>query len=208
MSSFVVISDTHCLHDQLNLPLADFLIHAGDFSGRGKLDEIQNFMSWFSSQPHKHKILIAGNHDFLAEDNPALFRSMIPENVIYLEDEGVEIEEIKFWGSPVTPWFYDWAFNRQRGKEIKAYWDKIPADIDILITHGPAFGFGDKTFRGDLAGCKDLLDAVERTKPKYHIFGHIHEGHGISKNNYTTFINGSNVDYKYRLINAPLPFEF
>ena len=204
MTELILISDTHCLHKDLHLPAGDILIHAGDFSSRGREHEIVDFLNWFSSQPHQYKILIAGNHDFLAERNPKAFRSLIPKNVIYLEDSGTEIQGIKFWGSPITPWFYDWAFNRRRGAEIKSYWDLIPNDTEVLITHGPPFGFGDLTFHQDQVGCRDLLEAVKAIKPKLHIFGHIHEAYEISKTDNIIFVNASNTNLQYQLVNPAI----
>ena len=50
-------------------------------------------------------------------------------HIIFLNDSGCVLENIKIWGSPVQPWFYDWAFNRTRGAEIKKHWDLIPKDL-------------------------------------------------------------------------------
>src|SRR6185369_10981605 len=115
---------------------SDILIHAGDFTRRGKQDEVADFLQWYSTQPQKYKILIGGNHDFLLEKQPDVFKTMLPSNIIYLENDTVEIEGLRFWGSPITPYFFDWAFNRQRGDDIKKYWDMIPDNTDIIITHG------------------------------------------------------------------------
>ena len=158
----VCISDTHDKHNQLELPDGDMLIHAGDVSSQGKQIQVEAFLKWFSAQPHKHKIFIAGNHDFFFERMPEDYiQSLIPENVIYLNDSGVTIEGLKIWGSPVQPWFYDWAFNRKRGKDIRKHWDLIPTNTDILITHGPPFGILDATNSGEKVGCEDLLDVVQ-----------------------------------------------
>ncbi|MBC7863141.1 MAG: metallophosphoesterase, partial [Bacteroidia bacterium] len=110
-----LISDTHTKHASLKLPGGDLLIHSGDVSSRGKGDEIKNFLDWFSKQNYTHKVFIAGNHDFYFEQvHEGIIKNAIPENVIYLNDSCCEIEGVKIWGSPVQPWFYDWAFNRSR----------------------------------------------------------------------------------------------
>ena len=96
----VFISDTHLKHGYLKVPAGDLLIHAGDFSARGRVNEVATFLDWFSSQPHRHKVFIAGNHDFLAEEQPGLFRGMIPDNLIYLEDSGTTINGLRIWGQP------------------------------------------------------------------------------------------------------------
>lgn len=197
-----VISDTHGKHEQLELPpVTDMIIHAGDFSNVGRLPEIQSFLDWYTTLPHAYKLLVGGNHDFLLERSPAIFQSLLPDNIIYLENEAIEIEGIRFWGSPITPFFFNWAFNRHRGPKIQRYWNKIPEDVDVLITHGPPKGFGDVTVRGDVVGCEDLLDRVLEVKPKYHIYGHIHEGYGIYPTKHTTFVNASNMDEKYQMVN-------
>jgi len=204
------ISDTHGQHrsSKLQLPNSEIIIHAGDFTSMGTLAQVNDFLEWYSELPHTHKVLIGGNHDFLLEQNPSLFKSLLPSNIVYLEDNAIEIEGIKIWGSPITPWFYDWAFNRRRGEDIQRYWEQIPDDVDILVTHGPPYGFGDRTSRGDLVGCEDLLEAVQRVKPKYHVFGHIHEAYGITQNDATTFINASCLNLQYQMVNAPVCIEF
>jgi 3',5'-cyclic AMP phosphodiesterase CpdA len=193
----VLISDTHNQHDGLELPDGDLLIHAGDFSGRGLQSEVLSFLNWFGKQRHRHKVLIAGNHDFLAEKNPALFESFVPEGVIYLNDSGCEIEGFKIWGSPVQPWFYDWAFNRQRGAEIAQHWALIPEDTDILITHGPAHGILDKVENGPHVGCEELLKRIEGIQPMLHVCGHIHEAHGEILKGNTKFVNASVLNARY-----------
>ena len=206
MKKIVCISDTHGQHRSLNLPEGDILIHAGDISRVGKLNEIIEFNSWLGTLNYKHKIIIAGNHDFIFENEYNLAKSLIT-NAIYLEDSGVEIEGIKFWGSPVSPRFYDWAFNRDRGEDIKKHWDKIPKNIDVLITHGPPYGVLDKTVSGENVGCEDLLSKIQEIKPKFSIFGHIHEGYGIFKDKGITFINACSLNERYKIKHDPIVFE-
>jgi len=190
------------------MPETDMLIHAGDLSSRGTISEITKFLDWFKSLPIKHKIFIGGNHDFLLEKQPAVFRQMLTNDFVYLEDEMIEIDGIKIWGSPITPYFFNWAFNRERGSQIRKYWEAIPSDIDILVTHGPALGIGDKTARGEAVGCEDLLAAIKRVQPAYHVFGHIHEAYGIKEEAGTTFINASVVNLAYQVVNAPVVIDF
>jgi Icc-related predicted phosphoesterase len=203
----------------------DILIFAGDCSSRGYFHEIADFTNWFSKQPAKHKVMIAGNHDFGFEkvanfdenkprssrENVPSIEDIIPDNITYLNDEGTEILGLKIWGSPIQPWFHNWAFNRQRGKDIKKHWDMIPNDTDILITHGPPKGFGDllvpkfqRSGEDPHVGCQDLLEAIERVKPKINVFGHIHEGYGKTETTDTTFINASCLDDNYSPVNPPI----
>ncbi len=205
----VFISDTHGQHGQLNLPAGDIIIHCGDVSKRGGKTEIQTFLNWFAGLDFQYKIFIAGNHDFFFEDaQKDEIENLIPENIIYLNDSGITVEGIKIWGSPVQPWFYDWAFNRKRGKEIKKHWDLIPADTDILITHGPPFQILDKTKSGEYVGCEDLLYRVTETSIRVHAFGHIHEAYGEIKKEETTFINASVLDERYNLCHEPIVYIY
>lgn len=204
----VAISDTHGSHATLNLPKGDVLIHAGDISKRGEVSETKDFMEWLKNLDFEHKIFIAGNHDFFFEKKSKReVDAMIPNGVTYLNDSGIEVNGIRIWGSPITPWFFAWAFNRRRGEKIRSHWNMIPPRTDVLITHGPPYGILDQTNFGNRAGCKDLLEKVKELKPKYHIFGHIHEGYGQKAVGETTYINASVVDAGYEVVNSPVVFE-
>ncbi|MCP4520162.1 MAG: metallophosphoesterase [Cytophagales bacterium] len=206
----VMISDTHGKHHDIQLPTGDILLHAGDVSRSGKKTQIQDFLLWFSKQDFTHKIFIAGNHDFFFEKaSLEEIKSIIPENVIYLNDSGIEIEGIKIWGSPIQPWFYDWAFNRQRGEDIQKHWDLIPKDTQVLITHGPPLGILDRTIHGQEVGCENLTNTIQQLKKlKIHLFGHIHEGYGMKQQSNITFVNASVLDVSYQLGHEILTFDF
>jgi Icc-related predicted phosphoesterase len=209
MPKVVCISDTHNLHSKIKIPECDILIHAGDATGRGTFQEITSFLFWFSQQPAKHKVLAWGNHDILAEDDSSLVRMIISEHpsITYLENSEATVMGLRIWGSPWTPRFFDWAFNADPDKLIEV-WSSIPDGIDILVTHGPPFGILDETEEGNLIGCKILLHEVQtRVRPRYHVFGHDHEGYGVKLVGETTFINASCCDRKYRPVNPPIIFE-
>jgi Icc-related predicted phosphoesterase len=201
----VCISDTH--NREITVPDGDLVIHAGDATMGGTLDEIAGFNAWFSTLPHKHKIFIAGNHDWLFETQPATARKLLDSDIIYLQDSGVNIEGFAIYGSPWQPRFYDWAFNLNRGREMAEKWELIPAQTDILITHGPPSGILDLTMQDDHAGCEELIKKVSEIAPRVHIFGHIHEGYGILERSGTRFVNASNCDERYRLVNAPIVLD-
>ena len=203
----VLISDTHGQHHQLELPEADVLIHAGDFTRTGKPFQAQDFLLWLERQPHRHKIFVAGNHDFICEEEPELFRSWVPDNCIYLEDQLAEVEGLRIWGSPVTPRFFDWAFNRDRGEVICQHWSKIPDGLDVLVTHGPPGGVLDRTVQGEHTGCEDLRRHIEKARPRISVFGHIHESHGRMRLGDTEFFNASVLDESYRMVNPPFVVE-
>jgi Icc-related predicted phosphoesterase len=205
---FVAISDTHGQHEKLVLPPGDVLLHAGDVSVKGTEAQVIDFLHWFAAQDYRYKIFIAGNHDFFFEraSSEAVAR-LIPAGVTYLNDSGVTIEGIHIWGSPVSPWFFDWAFNRHRGADIQQHWNLIPPQTDILITHGPVMGVLDKTIRGQQVGCEDLLNTMEKVNPRVHLCGHIHEAYGMHKEKSTLYINASVLNIKYELVNAPIVFS-
>lgn len=186
------ISDTHGRHEQVVIPEGtDMLIHAGDFSNT-KLpamnhNEVINFLMWLQQQPVKYKVIIAGNHDTSIEARFITKKDFKDRGIIYLEHESIEIEGIKIFGSPYTPEYNNWAFNRSRNK-LGRIWDSIPDDTDILITHAPPKGILDSASRdkhlNENVGCSALLKKVLKIQPKYMIFGHIHDN-GDNLNNGT-----------------------
>ncbi|MFT5197136.1 MAG: Icc-related predicted phosphoesterase [Cellvibrionaceae bacterium] len=206
----VLISDTHGLHDRLDVPAGDILLFAGDMADHGTLEEVADFNRFLGELPHKHKIIICGNHDFAFERQPAEAQALIT-NATYLQDEAVTVEGVKIYGSPWQPWFHDWAFNLQRGAEIREKWDLIPADTDILITHGPPMGIGDKTFMGSKVGCEELTKVVKLIQPKIHLFGHIHEAAGQWQIGETLYVNASMapspVSLQRNKVNRPIEIE-
>jgi predicted phosphodiesterase len=214
----LLISDTHNKHNEIPLEQIenkdgsiDMIIHAGDVSSRGTLKEIEDFLSWYDSLNFKYKIFIPGNHDFWFERTTAfVVNEMLQEKyptVTYLHDTNIEIEGIKIHGSGVTPWFYDWAFNRL-GTDIIPHWDKIPLDTDVLITHGGPKHIGSlniTTRSREDVGCPYLYEKLSELKQlKLFVQGHIHEGRGT----YTfaegqLFINASLLNLQYELVNKP-----
>ena len=188
------LSDTHSKHHELcNLPPADIIIHSGDISFAGSENEVMDFIEWFSALPYKYKIFIAGNHD------DCLFGANIdglPENCFYLCNSSVTIDSIKFYGVPM---FMEDAMSGDYDRNIQ----KIPDDTDILITHQPPNGILDCS--GNIHyGDSNLLQMVLKSKPKFHLFGHIHKAYGIEKSEHTIFVNASILSENYELINEPI----
>lgn len=202
----VCLSDTHGLHERLAVPEGDLLIHAGDFTNFGRVAEIERFDRWLGTLPHPHKVVVAGNHDFLFERKPARARALIT-SARYLEDEACEVDGLRLWGSPWQPWFHDWAFNLARGPELASKWALVPDDVDVLVTHGPPAAILDRTHHGQEVGCADLRTALERVRPRLHVFGHIHESSGRVELDGTTFVNASLCDLAYRVRNEPVVVE-
>lgn len=196
----VLISDTHGLHNSIQgLPEGDVLVHAGDFMNSGHdLADIISFNEWLGEQPFKHRVVCCGNHDRYFEDSPSIARSLLT-NAEYLENTGIQVDGVSLWGSPYTPEFLNWAFMYPRGAAAKRYWDQIPADLDVLITHGPPFGILDQSVPpGPHLGCEELLKTVEEKRPRVHVFGHIHGGAGECWNGTTRFVNAAYLNERYK----------
>lgn len=199
------ISDTH-----LAVPFlegGDLLIHAGDLTSRGSRSEVESQLKWIAEQDYRHKVFVPGNHDFLFEKEPAVGRDLCKQyGITLLMNEFVDIEGLKIWGSPVTPYFFNWAFNAF-DDELKRTWKAIPSGIDILVTHGPPYGVMDLTLRGPRAGCRFLREKVLEIKPRVHIFGHIHEGYGQKLEDDIFYINASLMTVRYEPENPAFDFE-
>jgi len=199
----VCLSDTHNLHERLSVPDGDVLLHAGDFTARGTEREVAAFGAFLARLPHRHKVVVAGNHDFLFEKKPARARELLGD-VLYLEDALAQVGPLTVYGSPWQPWFHDWAFNLRRGPELAAKWALVPSGVDVLVTHGPPHGLFDRTVHGEHVGCEELTRALPRIRPRLHLFGHIHEDYGAAQLDGTLAVNACNCDLRYRAVNAPV----
>ncbi|KAJ6260156.1 rhamnogalacturonate lyase [Drechslerella dactyloides] len=181
----VCLSDSHN-HEIQNVPDGDILIHAGDLTNRGTVPEVQAAIDWLDALPHKYKIVIAGNHELCLDssyqerDTAAYYSppdSLNWKSLLYLNDSSAVISipgksrPVKVYGNPWTPKQGNWAFQYLRSED---FWkDKIPADVDILVTHGPP-----RHYLDNHAGCISLLQDIWRVRPKLHVFGHIHSARG------------------------------
>lgn len=225
----LLFSDTHGKESELILPNVevDMAIFAGD-AGTYKnphqnIQSVLNFIDWYASVPNiKHKIWIGGNHCTSIEAGLVDAKTLSKEkNLIYLEDETIEIDGLKIFGSPWTPQFHSWSFNAQRGEEINKHWQLIEPNTDIIITHGPPANcdFLDRCMDGQKVGCSDLTKRIVETKSCFlNIHGHIHEGYGhttkeiMSEDGETverviTFVNASVLNHRYELVNKPWVIE-
>ena len=221
------------------LPGGDLLIHSGDITSLGRKSEVERFVKWFNGiDNYTNKIFIAGNHDMTfdreillrdklahfegrteydtecAEGKPDwldnLLQTGLNHNVFYLENNYVMLDDVKIWGSPITPSFgYGWAFNKNRGYDINQIWNQIPDDTDIVITHGPIYGYCDRTDRGGLnVGCEQLYHRLNEVRPQLHFSGHIHEAYGYRNTDWGYAFNGCNCDLSYLVNNKPMTFEY
>lgn len=207
------ISDTHGMHNYLTVPKGiDMIIHSGDASNYMdpiiNHNEMWDFKEWWNNLEVKYKIYVAGNHDTSIEKGIFSKNNLENnDNSFYLENDEVEIEGLKFYGSPYQPLFGNWSFQRADNKLFKM-WENIPEDTDILITHGPPKGILDlaenRDHKLEYCGDKHLFNRVMQIKPKYHLFGHIHNNgdqinEGMRMYESITFVNSSCVtDRKFK----------
>jgi len=174
----ILISDTHNRWNS-DVPQGDILVHAGDLTHTGAFAELRQGVRWLKSLPHKHKILVAGNHDVCLENilvngkEPELRDFLHP--IVYLRDSGIVLGGLQFWGSPWIP-IYGGGFNIAQD-ELRAKWSKIPDGLEVLVTHTPPKGILDKEDEESI-GCSELGQAIKRVRPRVHAFGHAHQGHG------------------------------
>lgn len=188
------ISDTHAFHGTFpdsRFEGIDLVIHSGDCSNWKdpylNEQEVRNFIEWYKHVPIKNKIYVAGNHDTSIERRMVTPGDFAEAGIIYLENASTIIDGIKFWGSPITPTFYDWAFMKARDKIYKV-WELIPEDTDVLIVHGPPKGIRDLSFNRngelEMCGCLALMKRCYALKDKLKLvaFGHIHNMDGIDYN--------------------------
>src|SRR5690606_2941656 len=148
----IALSDTHNQHKKITIPECDILIHVGDWSSKGTFKETKRFAKWLNEQPSDNIIVVPGNHEIEFERGLPISKDWILDycsRAKILIDDGVEINGYKIWGSPVTPWFHSWAWNRGRGEDIKKHWDLIPNDTDLLLTHGPPVDILDIIYYAD-----------------------------------------------------------
>lgn len=185
----ICLSDTHELHWDVSVPDGDIFVFAGDitfFSGRPSV--IADFDDWLGSLPHPFKVIIPGNHDGVLEQRQ--YQQQIT-NAHLLINSGIELGGLKIWGSPVTP-YADTPFGIPTAEERVEHWKKIPADLDILITHGPPLRVLDSapgTSRHD--GDAELRAAVVAKRPRMHVFGHAHSAYGTLPTQNTLFVNAA-----------------
>lgn len=206
------VSDVHNRWGRLSLPRADVLVVAGDMTMMGTEAELCKMDAYLSAMKDggvfDEVVAIAGNHDWMFQEDPEKARALTPSIDHYLQDSGVEICGMRFWGAPWQPEFGDWAFNLPRGRALAEKWAMIPDDIDILVTHGPPAGILDFVADGPPLGCDDLAERVRQVAPHVHAFGHIHDSYGVHVEGGVKYMNVSICDEAYRPVNEPKVLDF
>ena len=216
------ISDLH--GDYPILKGGDLLIVAGDLTGKDGIAEYYDFICWLmdSKAAYKKKVVIAGNHDVRIQ-NEDWKNDCRNFTFTYLEDSGINFDGLNIWGSPWT-WAFPGinpgctAFTVANEDDLKAKWDLIPENTDILVTHCPPFGYGDYVSRSGRTGSTSLTRRVAHLpRLKLHVFGHIHEGYGVwdfrilkempGGTAGPIFVNAAHMDRNYDPKNKPLRIE-
>ena len=224
----VALSD---LHGHLPaIPACDLLIVAGDVCpdriGRANAREDpgeqkawfdRHVRTWLAESPATHKLLTWGNHDWCGEscsfasDSPAEALSTVLQVVVdqptRVPVNGAAGRTLSVWATPWSNRYLNWAFMKPR-EALAAVYDGIPAGIDILVSHQPPFGHGDRfqharTGEIEHLGSHELLAAIDRIRPRLVICGHMHDGQGRFDYHGTAIYNVSVVNDQYRLIRPP-----
>lgn len=205
----LVLSDTHGKHKQVkNIdPDTDMVIHCGDATNhyiphRNYYEWIR-FIKWFTELPIKYKVYIPGNHDAYLYHHLNDAKDNLPENTFIIDRQFLTIEDITIYGDAYTLPFNNWFFMNDEIQLSRIYNMISDQEVDIVVTHGPPYGIRDLNDKGQHSGSKSLSEYVIKTKPKYHLFGHLHNvGSGIKNNGISviddvTYINASFVDMEH-----------
>jgi Icc-related predicted phosphoesterase len=210
----VALSDTHGQHRMVSVPDGDILIFSGDMTMGGEPWALNDFSEWLAALPHEHKLWTYGNHEWTCDPRNAHYVpgfDCIVQSGRRLGDHQsgtlVKVNGLRIWGSPVHPRFHGWAFGREKGSDIRRYWEQIPLDADVVVTHGPPQGILDANGAGEQCGCPALRDRLSAVRPAVHIFGHIHTRYGVEQRGATRFVNAALLDDKYELVREPIVLE-
>lgn len=235
MTKIICISDMHEQHRDLEIPDGDILLVAGDLTYRGSIRVLADFDQWCGELKRlgkvKEVVMIHGNHDLSSDPKKPEFDPNVQgmfTNCHFLEKSSVEVLGLKIWGSAASPFFCNWGHNYHRGDEIQAVWDIMLKSheekaIDIILAHGPCYKILDTVEREDwtfdplvggklqknkeYVGCKNLLKAVKKIKPKLFCAGHIHQSFGQVTKDGIIFVNASSCDEAYKPVNPPIVIE-
>jgi Icc-related predicted phosphoesterase len=199
----------------VGIPEGDILVHCGDFFTRLRDNRyhwaLQELDAFFARQPHKHKIFVPGNHEIAFRHHSADTVQRSLPHCHYLRDSGVEVEGIRFYGTPWTtsgkiiPRGLGFSTSELT---VKGHWDAIPDNIDVLLTHQPPLNILDLAMAHNGPGhracpvCSKMHSGychwgsywlretiVKRVRPKVHVFGHVHDAAGTKESEGVMFVN-------------------
>lgn len=204
----VALSDTHGKHNQIAVPDGDVLIHCGDITIRDQRATLESFGRWLGTQPHQHILVTWGNHDTVAEESPIEAEQIVQYaagcEIRFLVNRSITIGGRVFYGAPYSNPFGDWAFMPSEAEQDNLF-RAIPANADVVFTHGPPLGFGDRIVSGRQVGSAALRRRLLEVRPRYAFCGHIHEAYGGYETPWGgSVINCSVLDERYRVAHAPV----
>ncbi len=218
------------LHGRLpDVPACDLLLVAGDVcphagggapvGGRADLSHQAEwlggpFRDWLDRVPARAVVATWGNHDFVGQRAPG----RVPAGLRWtlLVDAAATVLGVTVYGCPWSLHFHDWAFNAPppdpAGEAfLAAQLAGVPAGTDVLLTHGPPLGHGDRTADGRRVGSAAVVECAGRVGLPLVVTGHIHEAYGrtelVTPAGVTAVLNASVVDRQYRLANRPIEFD-
>ena len=217
----MIIDCIGCLHGHYpKLDGGGLLIVTGDLTARDTQGEYLKFFMWLTYQPYEKIVLVAGNHDNEIQKRYVKFDPN--GKITYLEDSGTEFEGLKIWGMPWSLTFPGMnpkckAFTFDTEEEMIDKVDMIPHDVDILITHMPAYGVLDKINSGFVHRSGSVLHAGSghlygylkyACRPKLHVHSHIHEAYGqLEHFSGCISVNCSIMNEHYQAVNKPIRIE-
>ena len=190
---------------------------AGDHPDRQKAWFEEQARPWLAAAPATHRILTWGNHDWCGQScrfEDDSLTATASTSLQILVDEGTRVPasgaaggSIAVWATPWSRQFEGWAFMKTPAG-LAAVYAAIPDGIDILVTHQPPYGHGDRyehagTGVVDQLGSPELLRAISRIRPRLVVCGHLHAGHGRFEYDGIPIWNVSVVDDDYRLVRPP-----
>lgn len=226
----LVTSDTHGQLDGLEELFQDceLICFAGDIAptkgfGQWHVYDQKKWIekklnSWAEKYPSKQFVFTPGNHDFFPIGKQKFgdighdWTCHFADNIHMLIDQEVIIDELRIYGTPWVPIInYRWAFEAEHD-ELVNHFLKIPADVDILLTHAaPHLSDREPIDRSlqnggyEAFGSNELTQMIYEKTPRYAFCGHIHSGmHDRIDVGTTQCYNVSRVDERYEIAYTPL----
>ena len=197
-----LIADTHGMLPEIPEG-AQIVIHAGDVGpDRDPIHWFREVLYPWARKVDRPIYATFGNHDFIGQQ-----RAMpegCPANLRFLVDESIDIHGVRYWFSPWSLRFMDWAFMANE-KTLAEKYRHIPHNTEVIVSHGPPFGCGDRVPGEGHVGSTELAKrCLDLPQLRWVVCGHIHEGRGGHRLGQITVINASIVDARYQPVHSPV----
>ena len=201
---------TGCTHGSLPvIPSCDLFLLSGDIcpvynhSVEFQVDWLnKTFLPWWKDIPCYAAYFIPGNHDFVFQSKQYQNVSDELKEECLIDEEG-EYDGLLIYGTPWVPYLPGWAYCINDIAAMQRY-ERIPPGINLILSHSPPFGYGDRVTTGEHVGSKPLLKSIDKIKPEYIVNSHIHEDFGQYQYNDTTIYNVSYLNEQYIPTNNPV----